>query len=426
MVPLVVDGVTEIELVTEVPVHPVGKVQVQLVAPGTAATEQVYVEPEHTAGGPEIGPGCVGVAVTVTANVCVALEYNISSLSENEIQRAVWPAEKEEIELEQSTETETDEINYVKNTSVVNESSSDSDSDSDDGSWEEWQRTLEERKKAIEEKWQLFERGNKLAEPHSIEWNKANFLNSREHIELLQRTDGKPIQPYEIHYTVEPTPLVLDGALHLSKSSRLVLVDLGFACTFEECEKLPLYTPSDYRPPEALLGLPVTHKADIFSAGLLCWEIVMLRRLVETRFSSDDPERVYSKNRLLRDLVQRIGPFPYSMRAQWTDADKFIDSEGIALEIQEYDGEIYGPDDFEYGDIWHQAKNRKPLDMSDPGLELFISLIQEMLQFNPELRPSTTELLQHEWFIDMKQFVLWNGIMFRNKGSGCIIRVFSE
>ena len=73
---------------------------------------------------------------------------------------------------------------------------------------------------------------------------------------------------------------------------------------------------TDFRPPELLVGVPATYKADIFSAGLLFWEVVMLRRLVEPRFSSDDPQRIYTKNRRLRDLVQCLGPLPATIRAQ--------------------------------------------------------------------------------------------------------------
>jgi hypothetical protein len=168
-----------------------------------------------------------------------------------------------------------------------------------------------------------------LAEPHSVEWNKSNFFNSRHNIELLQRRDGKPLKPGEIHCTVAATPL--DNTAYLNQSSRIVLVDLGFACAFDECEQLPLRNLSDFRPPEALLGIPATHQADIFSAGLLFWEVVMLRRLVEMRFVSNDPQRVHQKNRLLRDLAQRLGPVPDKIRTQWRDADKLVDMDADKL-----------------------------------------------------------------------------------------------
>ncbi|KAK2607069.1 hypothetical protein N8I77_005776 [Diaporthe amygdali] len=333
------------------------------------------------------------------ANVCVSLRYSLDSLSENEIQRAVWPADV----VHSASDGKVDEANEDRPGQ-----NQDEDSNSDDTSEEEedWQREFKERKRANQEQWKATEVGDKLAEPHSAEWNKANFFNTRNDIELLRRRDRKPLGPDEIHYTVAATPLEdeinLEKVAHSDEPLRLVLVDLGFACAFEECEKLPLRNLSDFRPPEALLGVPATHKADVFSLGLLFWEIVMLRRLVETRFVADDPERIYQKNRLLRDLAQRLGPVPATIRAQWSDASEFVDAEGNALDMQEQDEQVYEPDDFEYGDIWHHARIRKPLDMSDNEMEVFVSLVKVMLQWDPESRPSTTDLLQHEWFKDLQ------------------------
>jgi hypothetical protein len=59
----------------------------------------------------------------------------------------------------------------------------------------------------------------------------------------------------------------------------------------------------------------------------------MLRRLVETRFVSNDPQRVHQKNRLLRDLAQRLGPVPDKIRTQWRDADKLVDMDSNALDM---------------------------------------------------------------------------------------------
>jgi serine/threonine protein kinase len=337
-----------------------------------------------------------------SGNICMALEYDLSSLSENQIQKDVWPSDNEEEqdgkECKQPKGTQNKEVK--ENIGTVEADSSNEISDSDDSSDDEWQKEFEEQKMATERQWRSFGIGDKFAEPLSAEWNKANFVNSRDYIELLHRRDGNPLELDEIKYTVAAAPL--DDTAHLDESSRVVLIDLGFACTFHECEERPLHNASDFRPPELLLSLPATHKADIFSAGLLFWEVIMLRRLVETRFNSSDVGGIHQKSRLLRDLSLRLGSIPGHMRAQWSNAEEYVDEQGNALDMQEQDGEIYGPDDFEYGDIWHQAKIRKPLDMTDQELEMFINLIQKMLQWQSESRPSTTELLRHEWFQDMK------------------------
>ncbi|KAI1863072.1 uncharacterized protein JN550_009808 [Neoarthrinium moseri] len=344
------------------------------------------------------------------------LDHDLSTLSENELLKDVWPSKKSE---------GVDENRFMQGTAVSSDTQveasskpddcddndepdeSDESDESDDGSIPDWQKDWEECERRIAKQWETCDPSDATAEPHSAEWKKANFFNSRSDIELLQRKDGKPLGPDEVHYTVAPTPLYsgfpLKDVANPEKPFRLVLADPGSTCAFEDCEKCPLTKISNYLAPEALLGLPTTEKGDIYSMGIVFWEFVMLRLLVESNYSSQDPEHVNLKNRQLRDIAHRLGPIPTAIRTQWRDAEKFVDSEGNALDMQEQDGETYGPDDFEYGDIWYQARKCKPLDMSEETMEHFVRLVQTMMQWQPELRPSTTQLLQDPWFKDLRE-----------------------
>jgi hypothetical protein len=329
----------------------------------------------------------------------VALDYDLSLLSENEIQETVWHSGREEGSPDEpSTENETTE---TLDAQIQDHSTSDESSDSEDESQTAWMAEFEESKRRIEEQWDTYQPGDAQAEPHSDEWNKANFLKSRDYIELLVRRDGMPIQPDEIRHTIAPIPLDDKAHFEMDREFRVVIIDLGFAVTFDECKHQRLRNVADFRCPEALLNLQASHKVDIFSAGLLLWEVVMLRRLVETRYEHPDPDRLHQRNRLLHDLAQRLGPIPGSLKSQWPDAMEYVDSDGNALDMQERDEVVYEPEDFEYGDIWHQARRRKPLDMSDSEMQDFVHLIQDMLRWEPETRPSTGELLRYTWFNEM-------------------------
>ncbi|KAK8022037.1 kinase-like protein [Apiospora rasikravindrae] len=346
---------------------------------------------------------CIAHRDIAGRNICFALQYDLSASDENEIMTSVWPEEKrpeEEARSDQVGLSATTEAKSEQLSDLDSESESSSESD-DDEPPPQWRLDLDECEKRIAEQWAAYEPGDAAAKPLSDAWNKANFWNSREDIELLQRKDGNPLGPDEIRYTVAPAGLSTGFNLgtvadpERAENFRLVMTDLGFSCPFEECGKRPIPTVVDYMAPESLLGLPdVPAKSDIFSLGLWFWEVVMLRGLVV------DAGFQQPRGRVLQYLARRLGPVPASLRAHWgPDADQFVDAgSGRPLDTPDEDEEEYGDDDFPRGDIWFHARKRRPLDMSDEDMGAFVHLIQRMLQWEPERRPPTEELLQDEWF----------------------------
>jgi len=55
-------------------------------------------------------------------------------------------------------------------------------------------------------------------------------------------------------------------------------------------------------------------------------------------------------------------------------------------------------DDFGYGDVRFAARCDGPEDMTDAQLEMFVDLMLKMMQWEPEKRASTRELLEHPFF----------------------------
>ncbi|KAH8840013.1 hypothetical protein MCOR02_003407 [Pyricularia oryzae] len=356
-------------------------------------------------------------------NVCLGLRMDLAELSENGIQQDVWRAGEPDQDESSGEEGDAGDDAAQKEGPEA-DSGSDSESEDSRPVSPRISKMMEQAKlcrQITEQQWAEYraDPGDASAEPHTPAWNKANFVRSAEWIELLHRSDRQPPQDGEIRYTVAGAPLAdEDDSSHISPGGdppskpppfRVVLVDLGFACPFSDCESRKLVNVLAFAPPEGLLpgkdgnGVPCSHRGDVFSLGLLFWHVVMLRQLAEPTFSlPDDDKRTQTKSQLLRDLAQRIGPFPAELRSSWPDADRFVDGEGNAIDnLAEVHGEEVEPGDFGYGDIWYQGRQRKPLDMSDGELEVFVGLVLSMLRWQAEERPYTAELLEHEWFKDL-------------------------
>ncbi|CAH0033133.1 unnamed protein product [Clonostachys rhizophaga] len=245
-------------------------------------------------------------------NVFTALQYDISSFHENEIQKSVWPTDdmQKEEEDDERNDEETTTMDEVESTITDAQERLRREQEAEED--RKWLENFDRRRQKyaefeaiVDDKWETFGRGDPLALPHSEEWNIANLMGTRNDIEMLIRVDGKDPKPGEFQYTVRRT--ALQGQLDLSKPFRVILGDLDFVLPFPKSDKYTISTKHVYRPPEDLLDLKLTHKADIFSAGLLCWKVVMLDELVEM-LSEGGPG--YSRFRQLHDLARRLGPVP--------------------------------------------------------------------------------------------------------------------
>ncbi|KAL8404222.1 hypothetical protein RB594_009180 [Gaeumannomyces avenae] len=381
-------------------------------------------------------------------NVCVSLRLgHLNTLTENQIQRNLWAgansdaanqvrrqrlfeAEDYGLELAESDDETDEELSIIPNDGNAgaeaptlddgnagvealprppsldhDDYSSSSSASSTSSSYRLASFLHCERLSAQQWAELLAEPGDLSAEPHTPSWNRANLVNSRGRVELLQRADRRPPARGEIRYTVASSPL--SAPSYRDRRVRLaVLADLGFAAAFEDCETARAPGCLETMPPERLLGRPCSHRGDVYSLALLLWEHVMAQPLVEEMFGGHDdgPGKATARFQLLRDLAQRVGGgFPPEMRPLWPGVDRYIDAEGAAIDNSlEVYGEPAEPGDYRYGDIWDQGRLARPAGMDGEDLAAFVRMILSMLRWRAEERPSTAELLEHEWFRELR------------------------
>ncbi|MCJ1240471.1 hypothetical protein MMC14_008474 [Varicellaria rhodocarpa] len=278
-------------------------------------------------------------------NILLALNYNVHSMTETEIQQDLWEAD--DIRQDGEAQDMSDQLH------VVNES----------------------------------------LDP---QWQKINLRRSFFSLNIMARLDGKPLHDGDPKYTVGPIPLPDRLTFDPPANFKCILNDLGSSCRFEDCNDGQIPYPVDVRSPQIHLGLPYDEKADIWALGVTLCRIVTLAPLIyadSTFGESDEEVRQETEDTNLINIIERVGPLPPDLQSHWANRDKHINASGELLHPDDVD-----PEETVSGDLHHVVRLARPLDMSDREAAVFESLIERMLQYDPGKRPSTTELLRHAWF----------------------------
>lgn len=114
----------------------------------------------------------------------------------------------------------------------------------------------------------------------------AEVLNGLSYAHRKRDAEGRPLGI--VHRDISPQNVLV------SYSGEVKLVDFGIARLIHTAEGQAAHPDGRRRPgggkyaymsPEQALGLPVDHRTDVFSAGILLWELIVGHRL----YQHDDP-----------------------------------------------------------------------------------------------------------------------------------------
>lgn len=210
-----------------------------------------------------------------------------------------------------------------------------------------------------------------------------------ERIDRYRRSSGDPmylLQAMPINDNVPSTAPPPDF--------RIILSDLGAASSFEESgDGLEAY-PDMLRAPEVVLKLPFTEKADIWNLGCIIFEIVFQTRPFSTGTIFGTTEE--KKDDLLESFVECLGPMPQHLWSRIPRPLEAVDANGSLRK--------HKPEELKMNCRFYNLREvmelRRGKDMSDAELDAFESFIRSTLQYEPDKRPSTQELLQHPWIVD--------------------------
>ncbi|XP_075062060.1 dual specificity protein kinase CLK3-like [Mixophyes fleayi] len=161
------------------------------------------------------------------------------------------------------------------------------------------------------------------------------------------------------------------------KNSSIRLIDFGSA-TFDHQYHSTIVATRHYRPPEVILELGWSHPCDIWSLGCILFEYYTGSPLFMTH---DDREHLVMMENIL-------GPLPRCMVYK-TKKQKYFQNGSIIWDETTPDGR-------------YVSKNCRPLRSymteDTPEHREFFDLLEKMLQYDPTLRITPSEALEHPFF----------------------------
>ncbi|KAK5709190.1 hypothetical protein LTR17_020014 [Elasticomyces elasticus] len=158
-----------------------------------------------------------------------------------------------------------------------------------------------------------------------------------------------------------------------------VISDLGEARLAGDKPHHGLVMPSVYRAPEVILGMSWSYPIDIWSFGMMAWDLSEPRRL----FRVQDSQGRYSEEHHLAQMVALLGPPSLEFLERSENSWKYWNRDGT------WKSHVPIP-----GDITLEAAEQR---LEAEEKQLFLTWLRKMLQWRPEDRASSQDVFFDEW-----------------------------
>ncbi|XWW93606.1 hypothetical protein V2A60_001540 [Cordyceps javanica] len=136
-----------------------------------------------------------------------------------------------------------------------------------------------------------------------------------------------------------------------------------------------------YRAPEVILDAGYGYSADIWSLGVMLWDLIEGNRLFDPISSQNGDD--YDDLSHLAQITALLGPPPNTLLAAGRRSSMFYESNGSLR------GHYYVPHEFQFDSRIHRISGEEK--------QKFLEFATKMIQWRPEERHTAKELLRDPW-----------------------------
>jgi non-specific serine/threonine protein kinase len=155
-----------------------------------------------------------------------------------------------------------------------------------------------------------------------------------------------------------------------------------------------------FRAPEIIIGKPFNHKADIWAFGCSIWYFLFTVPLFHTRPIVTE-EAIHQDHYLLQ-MTHALGPLPQNLFEKWPAQEEFFDPDGTLVSTRLFSDDT-GPDPDIRPSVEEKLKALELPGMGEKEKGQILEVLHWTLNYDPAKRPTTAELLEHEWFQDISE-----------------------
>nr|POE86659.1 serine/threonine-protein kinase srpk [Quercus suber]POE87638.1 serine/threonine-protein kinase srpk [Quercus suber] len=208
----------------------------------------------------------------------------------------------------------------------------------------------------------------------------------------IKRKDGKPDR-WAPKYLCADRPITDDQ--NLITPIDVKISDLGAAFLIANPPTKSV-TPLALRAPGIIFRMPFDHRIDIWSFGCLAFQFITNTALFAVCDWVGTPAEEIDDDHLLQ-MTTALGQLPARMTNKWDRHDKYF---SLQLELIRSD---VGPEEISEFPIHvgqtieEMFDEQRPKCMASDEANNVLSFLKKVLQYEPEQRASTAEMLKDEW-----------------------------